>query len=184
VEVPVRPVIGMRGKFIRRLIVKRSTMKFPQHKKHIRMLTDNTSDTVNIMQGSASKDTTADMRQIAPLIRELFLKEEVVALVLFGSAARGQMRSTSDIDLCIVTQKNMPASDRWELLSYGSRGIDVSLFWDLPITIRFRIIREGNVLFCRDDLALHRIKADTVREYLDVAPLIRKHCLHAMGVRL
>jgi len=148
------------------------------------MLTDNTSDTVNIMQESATTDTIPDMRQIAPLIRELFLKEEVVALVLFGSAARGQMRSTSDIDLCIVTQKNMPASDRWELLSYGSKGIDVSLFWDLPLTIRFRVIREGKVLFCRDDLALHRIKADTVREYLDVAPLIRKHCLHAMGVRL
>jgi predicted nucleotidyltransferase len=174
----------MRGWFIRLLIVKRSAMKFPQHKKHIRMLTDGTSDTVNLMQGSASKDTTPDIQQITPLIRELFQKEEVIALILFGSAARGQMRSTSDIDLCIVTPKNMPASDRWELLSYGSRGIDVSLFWDLPITIRFRIIREGKVLFCRDDLALHRIKADTVREYLDVAPLIRKHCLHAMGVRL
>ena len=159
-------------------------MKFLKHKKHIRILTDGTSDTVNLMQGPATTDTLPDMQQIAPLTRELCQMEEVVALVLFGSAARGQMRSTSDIDLCIVTQKNLPASDRWELLSYGSLGIDVSLFWDLPITIRFRIIREGKVLFCRNALALHRIKADTVREYLDVAPLIRRHCLHAMGARL
>ena len=134
--------------------------------------------------GSKIPGARADMQHIGPVVDELRQRNDVVALVLFGSAARGQMRSTSDIDLCIVTQKNMPASDRWELLSYGSKGIDVSLFWDLPLTIRFRVIREGKVLFCRDDLALHRIKVDTVREYLDVAPLIRKHCLHAMGVRL
>lgn len=69
-----------------------------------------------------------------------------------------------------------------DLLSYGSGKIDVSLFWDLPITIRFRVIREGKVLFCRDTPAINGIKADTVREYIDVAPLIRRHSLHAIGI--
>ena len=179
----MRPVIGMRGWFIRLLIVKRSAMKFPQHKKHIRILTDGTSDTVNLNQGSASKDTTPDSQQITPLIRELFDKEEVIALILFGSAARGQMRSTSDIDLCIVTQRDLPQSGRWDLLSYGSHKIDVNLFWDLPVTIRFRAIREGRVLFCKDALLFHRIQAQTVREYFDIAPLIRRHCLQAIGTR-
>ena len=148
------------------------------------MLTDGTIDTVNLMQGSATADTLPDMQQIAPLIRELFQKEEVVALVLFGSCARGQARSISDIDLCIVTQRDLPQSDRWDLLSYGSEGIDLTLFWDLPVTIRFRVIREGRVLFCKDTLRFHRIQAQTVREYFDIAPLIRRHCLHAMGMRL
>jgi predicted nucleotidyltransferase len=147
------------------------------------MLTDSNSD-VNIMQGSAITDTIPDIQQITPLISELFLKEEVIAVVLFGSVARGEARSISDIDLCIVTPRNLPQSSRWELLSYGSQRIDVNLFWDLPITIRFRAIREGRVMFCKDALLFHRIKAETVSEYIDVAPLIRKHCLHAMGVRL
>ena len=174
----------MVGRFIRLIIQKRSNLELHQHKKHIRMLTDGTSDTVNLMQGSATTDTIPDMRQIAPLISELFDKEEVVALVLFGSVARGQARSTSDIDLCIVTSRDLPQSVRWDLLSYGSQRIDVNLFWDLPVTIRFRAIREGRVLFCKDALLFHRIKVDTVREYFNVAPLVRRHCLHAMGARL
>jgi len=148
------------------------------------MLTDSNSDTVKIMQGSAITDTIPDMQQIAPLIREISLKEEVIALLLFGSVARGQARSISDIDLCIVTPRDLSQSDRWDLLSYGSEKIDVNLFWDLPITIRFRAIREGRVMFLKRPLPFHRIKAETVREYLDIAPLIRRHCLHAMAVRL
>jgi uncharacterized protein len=148
------------------------------------MRTDGTSDTVNLMQGSATTDLLPDMKQIAPLIRELSQKEEIVALVLFGSVARGQARSTSDTDLCIVTPRDLPQSDRWDLLSYGSKEIDVNLFWDLPVAIRFRVIREGRVLFCKDTLRFHRIQAQTIREYLDIAPLIRRHCLHAMGMRL
>ena len=148
------------------------------------MLTACTSDTVNIMQGFANTDTVPDMQQITPLIRELFQQEEVIVLVLFGSFSRGHERSISDIDLCIITSRNLPSSDRWNLMSYGSRQIDVNIFWDLPINIRFRVIQEGCMIFCKDALFFHRVKTETVREYIDVAPLIRKHCIHAMSVRV
>ena len=148
------------------------------------MLADSTIDTVNIMQGSEIADSIPDMQQINPIIRELSLKDDVIALVIFGSVARGQARSISDIDLCIVTPKDLSQSSRWDLLSYGTEKIDVNLFCDLPITIRLRVIREGRVMFCKNALLFHRIKAETVREYLDIAPLIRRHCLHAMGIRL
>lgn len=85
---------------------------------------------------------------------------------------------------CIVTARNLQHSDRWDLLSYGSQTVDVNLFWDLPVSIRFRVLREGRVIFLRDPLLFHRIKVDTVREYIDIAPLIRKHCRHAMNVRV
>ena len=80
------------------------------------MFTDCTSDTVNLIQGSASADTLPEMKQIGPIIRELRHKEHVVALVLFGSVARGQARNTSDIDLCIITPADIPQSERWDLL--------------------------------------------------------------------
>ena len=159
-------------------------MKSHQPQKDIRMLTDSTSDIVNIMQGSEITDTIPDMQQITPIIRELSLKDDVIALVIFGSVARGEARSISDIDLCIVTPRDLSQSSRWDLLSYGSQRIDVNLFYDLPITIRFRAIREGRVMFCKNALLFHRIKAETLREYLDIAPLIRRHCLHAMGVKV
>ena len=148
------------------------------------MLADSTSDIVNIMQGSEIMDSIPDMQQVTPIIKELSLKDDVIALVIFGSVARGQARSISDIDLCIVTPKDLPQSSRWDLISYGSEKIEVNLFCDLPITIRFRVIREGRVMCLKRPLLFHRIKAETVREYLDIAPLIRRHCLHAMGIRL
>ena len=148
------------------------------------MLTESNINTVNIMQNSEITGTIPDMHQVTPLISELSHKEGIIALVLFGSVARGQARRISDIDLCIVTPKDLPQPDRWDLFSYGSEGVDVNLFWDLPITIRFRVLREGRVIFCKDSLRFHRIKAETSCEYIDIDPLIRRHCLHAMKVKV
>jgi hypothetical protein len=39
-------------------------------------------------------------------------------------------------------------------------------------------------LSCKDELIFHRIKVETVSEYFDIVPLVRRHCLHAMGERV
>ena len=117
---------------------------------------------------------------IAPMVGELQAHDAVLGLILFGSVARGCARPFSDADLCIVTRKNTTDAVRMELLSYGSKKIDVSIFSDLPVQIRFRVIKEGRILFFKDFLALHRIRVATVREYLDLEPFIKRHCLHAI----
>lgn len=122
------------------------------------------------------------METIKPLLSELRLQSEIIAIILFGSVAHGKAREDSDIDISIVTRSNVPDSTRMELLSYGSDKIDIHLFLDLPLTIRMRVIREGELLFCSDLLSFHRIKIDTVRQYLDFSPFIRRHSLHAMGI--
>ena len=122
------------------------------------------------------------METIQPLLSELRLHSEIIAIILFGSVTHGKVRGDSDIDISIVTRSNVPDSTRMELLSYGSDKIDIHLFLDLPLTIRMRVIREGELLFCSDLLSFHRIKIDTVRQYLDFSPFIRRHSLHAMGI--
>jgi len=117
---------------------------------------------------------------IIPLVKELQAHDAVLGLILFGSVARGCARPFSDVDLCIVTKKNTPDAVRMELLSYGSETIDVSIFSDLPVQIRFRVIKEGRILLVKDFLALHRIRVATVRKYLDLEPFIKRHCLHAV----
>ena len=82
------------------------------------MLADSISEIVNIMQGSEITNSIPVMQQINPIIRELSLKDDVIALVIFGSLARGQARSISDIDLCIITPKDLPQSSRWDPVSY------------------------------------------------------------------
>lgn len=118
---------------------------------------------------------------IAPVVEELQAKDAVLGLILFGSVARGSARPFSDVDLCIVTEKKIPDAVRMELLSYGSEKIDVSIFADLPLPIRFRVVKEGKILFFKDRLTLHRIQTATVREYLDYEPFLKRHCLHAIS---
>ncbi|MFZ1127583.1 type VII toxin-antitoxin system MntA family adenylyltransferase antitoxin [Methanoregula sp.] len=137
---------------------------------------------VIVMSVSGKNKKAPDKEALGSVLEELRTKDSILAIILFGSVARGQARPISDIDLSIITGGDVPASEQIDLLSYGSDQIDVSLFRDLPLTIRFRVIKEGVTLFCRDPLALHRIKVATVREYLDTAPLIRKYCLHALGI--
>ena len=126
--------------------------------------------------------TIAGDAHFLQVFSELCTKDSVVAIILFGSVARGRARPVSDIDLCLLTKTGTPESEQIDLISYGTAKIDISLFSGLPLPIRFRVIKEGIVLFCRDPLALHRTRTATVREYLDTAPLIRKYCLHALQV--
>jgi predicted nucleotidyltransferase len=113
---------------------------------------------------------------------ELHDKKSVIALILFGSAARGEERPFSDIDLCIVTVGDIPEEERLDLKGYGSQTIEIHLLDELPLAIRFRVIREGKLIFCKDGLAFHRIVSDIIRGYLDSAPLIDMHSRHAIGI--
>ncbi len=131
-----------------------------------------------MMQKQGPDTDIMDSIPVQSIRAELMQNPWCIALILFGSVARGESRAISDIDLCVITQGNTPEPELMNLLSYGSERIDMSLFSSLPLTLRFRVIKEGKILFCKDTLALHRIKADTIREYLDIAPLIRRQSLH------
>jgi uncharacterized protein len=134
------------------------------------------------MQLAAPQNTVTGIEDAGSIIEELAARNEVIAVILFGSLARGQAREISDIDICVITKKKVPEAVKMDLLSYGSKKIDVNLFYDLPITIRFRVIHEGKILTCRDTPALQAIMVDTVREYLDIAPFIRRNCLRVLGI--
>lgn len=120
--------------------------------------------------------------EVAAILDEI-PKEGVIAVILFGSHATGKAGPLSDIDLCIVADRAMTDPQKNEVLSFGSRIIELRLFWDLPFTIRFRVIRDGIILYCKNPELLHRITVDTVRKYLDVEPLIRKHSLAVIRAR-
>jgi predicted nucleotidyltransferase len=119
---------------------------------------------------------------ISPIVRDLRARKEVLAIIIFGSVARGRARPFSDIDLCVVTRSHLPEHVRLDLQSFGSRKIEVNIFSQLPLPVRFRVIREGRLVYCEDRLALHRIIAETTRQYLDNSLRIRRHSLRALGI--
>jgi len=115
------------------------------------------------------------------IMNELRSNDEVEAIYLFGSYAKGNAKPISDIDICVLTKRNIPKHVKEEILSNSSKNIDISIFWDLPPTIRFRVFKEGKLLYKRDEIALRRVKVDTLKSYLDTQQMIKRHCIHILS---
>lgn len=107
----------------------------------------------------------------------------VLAVYLFGSSARGTRRPFSDVDLCIISSRHLSRAEKEDLFSHAAPGFDISFFENLPLNIRYRIFREGKVLFCRDELQLQRVQGATVSRYLDFSHLLRRCCARVLGER-
>jgi len=91
--------------------------------------------------------------------------KDVLAVALFGSSLKGRGR---DVDICIFLNRigNKEATRKKIRLS-GQLGdkYDISIFQQLPIYIRTRILKEGKILFCMDDDKLYEIAFDTIKEF-------------------
>lgn len=126
------------------------------------------------------QDMTKIPEELDRVIAEI-TKHDVEAIYLFGSYATGKVKPTSDIDLCVITKKDIPKEAKEAILSNSSKKIDVVIFWDLPPVIRWRVLKEGKLLYKKNALTLHRIKIDALKTYLDIQPMIKRHCLRILG---
>ena len=115
------------------------------------------------------------------LISDLENIDSVFSVILFGSVARGENKPVSDIDLCILTEPHLKNETKSEIASYGSDGIDISFFWDLPSWIRYNVLREGRVLFNKNKEALHEASVKTMSEYLDFKPILERNIKRVFG---
>lgn len=101
---------------------------------------------------------------------------ELLAVILFGSAARGEQRPGSDRDVCLVT---FPGSgtDPWEKrLDYLAQfDLDVQLFQQLPLYVRHRVLRDGCVLMCKDEPLLYQVAFRAVQAFEHFKPSYRRY---------
>jgi predicted nucleotidyltransferase len=107
---------------------------------------------------------------------------EVVAVYLFGSAARGTRGKRSDVDIAVLTRaRGTSRRGSRSLVEYvqaacdalGTDDVDVVLLHRAPIALRHEVFREGKSLLVRDPEALTRFRLESSREYLDTIPLRR-----------
>jgi predicted nucleotidyltransferase len=93
---------------------------------------------------------------------------DVLAVLLFGSRARGDAAPSSDFDVCLVLG-GKPRSDRERAekrLEYAAEAaLDVAIFESLPLHIRSRVLKEGTILYARDEDALYAVAIRTVRAW-------------------
>jgi predicted nucleotidyltransferase len=90
--------------------------------------------------------------------------DDVLAVILYGSLARGER--ARDVDICLVLLPDKASVGFEKRIEYSSyKKLDVQVFQELPLYIRKRILEEGKVLVCKEEDLLYDIASETVREF-------------------
>lgn len=105
---------------------------------------------------------------IARLVARAKSDPDVLAVILFGSRARGDASPASDYDVCLALaappRSGLDAAHkRLDYLAVGD--LDVVLFHQLPLHIRSRVLKDGRILFARDEEALYALAVHTARAF-------------------
>jgi uncharacterized protein len=117
---------------------------------------------------------------IDKLLTQVCQDADVLAVLLFGSVARGEQTARSDIDVCLVL---MPRSTPYEgaflshkRLEYLTQfDLDVQIFQALPLYIRRRVLKEEQVLFVRNEDLLYEIAFRTAQAFEDFKPIYYRY---------
>jgi uncharacterized protein len=92
----------------------------------------------------------------------------VLAVILFGSHARGEASAVSDVDLCLVLASDSISSlemSRVRLAYLAEGGGDIVIFQQLPLHLRSRVLKEGRILFVRDEDVLYDVAIRAARAF-------------------
>lgn len=117
-------------------------------------------------------------KAVEKLIEIVKSDKEILAVFLFGSAAREEGTEGSDIDICLIMNKGLYAADVLfqKRLNYLQKfDLDIQIFQQLPLYIRMRIIKEGKLLFCRDEDSMYEIAFKVIREFGDFESIYRDY---------
>jgi len=117
---------------------------------------------------------------LSALLRtRLATEPDVLVAYLFGSVARGTDGPRSDVDVAVLIEGETAGLSRelelGEALApiTAPRRVDVIVLNGAPVTLAYRVLRDGRLLVSRDESARIRHWADTVDRYLDTAPMRR-----------
>ena len=94
----------------------------------------------------------------------------VLAVILFGSRARNEEQAASDTDVCLVLQPGPRDALRLSEKKHqylSQFDLDVQVFQQLPLYMRHRVLRDGRVLFVRDEELLYETVFRSVQQYED-----------------
>jgi len=121
----------------------------------------------------------------AALAEAVACEMDVVAAWLFGSVALGTSGPLSDVDVALALSRDADrdavcgrVADRLARRLHTDR-IDLVSFDEASTDLRYRIVRDGHRVLCRDAAACERLTADAVMQYLDFQP-VREQAFRVM----
>lgn len=81
-------------------------------------------------------------------------RDEVLAILIFGSTAREERTGRSDVDVCIVAppclNKERLLGEIYEKVDLEGKGYDVWIFEELPLYMKARIIGDHLCVYAKD----------------------------------
>ncbi|MEI6731284.1 MAG: nucleotidyltransferase domain-containing protein [archaeon] len=111
------------------------------------------------------------MGRLNEILKELEKMGCVSSVFFFGSRSRGKARQDSDYDLAVIT-KDATIKEELKILGMGDETFNISVFSRLPLIIKFRVLKEGKLMFCKDKTYLYNTRYHIFKEYLDFQPFI------------
>jgi uncharacterized protein len=108
--------------------------------------------------------------QIVRLLRQAAHDADIMAVMLYGSAARGDASAASDVDVCLLLtpERRTAAQMSAKRLEYLAEvDLDVQVFQQLPLYIRQRVLKGGRLLLVRDEDRLYELAFRTVQAFED-----------------
>ena len=126
-----------------------------------------------------------DLSQYSDGLEQYFASlDGVVLAYLFGSHARGQAWTHSDVDVAVLLE-NRPDDDRCfdarlEVIGglvdvLHTNEVDVLILNQAPAALRYAVLRDGILLFCRNRQAMIEFRLRALNEYLDFKPILKRH---------
>ena len=89
----------------------------------------------------------------------LFEREDILAILLYGSAAKGDETPRSDLDICIVLPSRKYMKDIlnqiYAKLDVFTKKYDVRFFEELPLYIQINIIESNKIIYSKDIYELY-----------------------------
>jgi uncharacterized protein len=111
---------------------------------------------------------------VADLVRG---EPQVIAAYVFGSVARGTAGPLSDIDIGVLIDDPLSRDVVCARIAdavcrrFGTSTVDVVSLTEAPMPLRYRVVRDGSLVSCRNAAAIERFTVETVLQYLDFKPL-------------
>jgi len=106
----------------------------------------------------------------------------ILAVLLFGSRARAEASDASDVDVCLVMHPEVRTGPSEIRLAYlADFDLDIHVFQALPLPIRSRVLKEGEVLLVKDVEALYGLAIRTAKAFEDFKPQYRRYLESVLG---
>lgn len=112
------------------------------------------------------------------LLADVQKDSDVIAVFLFGSRALGQQQPGSDMDVCLALFPGTYSARELfqKRLSYlKDHPLDIQIFQQLPLYIRKRVLKEGQILYCRNEDRLYELAFRHIREWADFEHIYREY---------